>query len=92
MVLRKLVVAHSVHQAGLANATVPDHDQLEKLVLLQAGRTAALSWNDLVLELFDRSPLNLVDFLGLLRGEATLSSIALRHLSTNLIYYIKLPN
>ena len=35
VILRKLIVAHAMHQTRLADATVAYHDQLEQLVLLK---------------------------------------------------------
>jgi len=42
VVLGELVVAHSVHEAGLADATVSNYNELEEEVLLGLGWSSAL--------------------------------------------------
>ena len=46
VVLAELVGRHSVHEAGLPHARVPNDDQLEEVVLVQTG--VALVGQDLV--------------------------------------------
>ena len=48
VILLELIVAHPMHQARLADAAVPDHDQLEKEVLLERRRPSSLRRDDLV--------------------------------------------
>ena len=73
VVLCKLVVAHAVHQARLANPRVPNHDQLEEEVLLQGVEPTALHRYYLVSQLLDRRFLDLLNFLGFFRSKHSIT-------------------